>query len=190
MTKSSKARFEGELFEGHKEVTAVIVPFDPHEVWGLKPVKIDARRDGWLIRGTMNTRDFHGWIGYRWGRFSVIVDPQMREAASVEVGDRIVFNIEPTTSEAAMKIAREQAKLTTAPSRRKKAQPLRPPARRLRGVHDAHARLGLSRSRPRVLLVGPRGCEVRPSSAAAERNRWCDARKTRSRAGSCSCGVR
>ena len=120
MTKSSNATFTGELFEGHKEVTAVIVPFDPQEVWGLKPVKIDPRRDGWLIRGTMNRVRFQGWIGYRWGRFFIMVDPQMREAASVEVGDSIVFNIEPTTSEAAMKIARGQAKLTTAPSRRKR----------------------------------------------------------------------
>ena len=120
MTKSSKAKFTGELFEGHKEVTAVIVPFDPQEVWGLKPVKIDPRRDGWLIRGTMNRVRFQGWIGYRWGRFFIIVDPQMREAASVEVGDSIVFNIESTTSEAAMKIAREQAKLTTAPSKHKR----------------------------------------------------------------------
>ena len=120
MTKSSKAKFTGQLFEGHKEVTAVIVPFDPQEVWGLKPVKIDPRRDGWLIRGTMNRVRFQGWIGYRWGRFFIIVDPQMREAASVEVGDSIVFNIESTTSEAAMKIAREQAKLTTAPSKHKR----------------------------------------------------------------------
>ena len=120
MTKSSNATFTGELFEGHKEVTAVIVPFDPQEMWGLKPVKIDPRRDGWLIRGTMNRVRFQGWIGYRWGRFFIMVDPQMREAASVEVGDSIAFNIGPTTSEAAMKIAREQARLTTAPRKRKR----------------------------------------------------------------------
>jgi len=41
----SKARFEAALFEGHKGVTAVLVPFDPEEVWGLRPVKL-ARRDG------------------------------------------------------------------------------------------------------------------------------------------------
>lgn len=118
--KTSKAKFTAELIEGHKQVTAAIVPFDPQEVWGLKPVKIDPRRDGWLIRGTMNKVRFQGWIGYRWGRFFIIVDPEMRKAAEVEVGDSMVFNIEPTTSEAAMKIAREQAKLTTAPRKRKK----------------------------------------------------------------------
>jgi hypothetical protein len=116
----SKAKFTAELFEGHKEVHAVIVPFDPQEVWGEKPVKIDPRRDGWLIRGTINNVRFLGWIGYRWGRFFIIVDPETRETLSVKAGDSIVFVVEPTESEAAMKIAREQAKLTTSPSKRKK----------------------------------------------------------------------
>ena len=116
----SKAKFIAELFEGHKDVHAVIVPFDPQEVWGQKPVKIDPRRDGWLIRGTMNNVRFLGWIGYRWGRFFIIVDPGMRETLGVSVGASIVVVVEPTDSEAAMKIAREQARLTTAPSKRKK----------------------------------------------------------------------
>ena len=116
----SKATFTAELFEGHKDVHAVIVPFDPQEVWGQKPVKIDPRRDGWLIRGTMNKVRFLGWIGYRWGQFFIIVDPEMRETLGVEVGASLVFVVEPTDSEAAMTIAREQAKLTTAPSKRKK----------------------------------------------------------------------
>jgi len=121
----SKAKFTAELFEGHKDVHAVIVPFDPQEVWGQKPVKIDPRRDGWLIRGTMNKVRFLGWIGYRWGRFFTIVDPEMRETLGVEVGANIVFVVEPTNSEAAMKIAREQAKLTTAPGKRKKRRAYR-----------------------------------------------------------------
>jgi hypothetical protein len=61
----SKARFEAELFEGHKGVTAVIVPFDPEDVWQLKPVKLDPRRDGWLVKGTVNRTRFDGYIGYR-----------------------------------------------------------------------------------------------------------------------------
>jgi len=43
-----------ELIEGHKGVTPVIVPFDPQEHWGIRPIKIDPRREGWLVRGTMN----------------------------------------------------------------------------------------------------------------------------------------
>ena len=115
----SKATFTAELFEGHKKVHAAIVPFDPQELWGERPVKIDPRRDGWLIRGTMNKVRFLGWIGYRWGRFFIIIDPETRKTLNVKAGDSIAFAVEPTESEAAMKIAREQARLTTSPSKRK-----------------------------------------------------------------------
>jgi hypothetical protein len=82
-------RFSTELFEGHEGITAVIVPFDPQMVWGAKPTKIDARRDGWLVHGTLNGTPFDGWIGYRWGRFYIIVEPELRAAAGVAVGDAI-----------------------------------------------------------------------------------------------------
>jgi hypothetical protein len=62
----SKARFDAELFEGHKGLTAVLVPFDPEDIWQLKPVKLDPRRDGWLVKGTVNRTRFDGYIGYRW----------------------------------------------------------------------------------------------------------------------------
>ena len=133
----SKAKFTAELFEGHKDVHAVIVPFDPQEVWGQKPVKIDPRRDGWLIRGTMNNVRFLGWIGYRWGRFFIMVDPEMRETLGADVGAHIVFVVGPTNSEAAMKIAREQAKLTTAPGPRKKRRARLPRASFHRQRDDA-----------------------------------------------------
>ncbi len=48
-------RLRAELIEGHKGVTPVIVPFDPQEVWGIRPIKIDPRREGWLVRGTDET---------------------------------------------------------------------------------------------------------------------------------------
>jgi hypothetical protein len=74
----SKARFEAALFEGHKGVTAVIVPFDPQEVWGLKPVRLAPRRDGWLVTGTVNGTRFDGYIGFRWGRFFIAFMPGLR----------------------------------------------------------------------------------------------------------------
>jgi hypothetical protein len=114
----SKARFSAELIQGHGGVTAVIVPFDPELVWETKPTKIDPRRDGWLVRGTMNRVPFFGWIGYRWGRFFIIVDPALRDAAKAAVGDTIDVVVEPTTSARALATAREQAKLTTAAKRK------------------------------------------------------------------------
>lgn len=60
-----KARFKAVLIEGHKGVTAVIVPFDPQAVWKLDPTPLDARREGWLVKGTLNGAPFEGWIGKR-----------------------------------------------------------------------------------------------------------------------------
>jgi hypothetical protein len=99
----SKARFEAALFEGHKGVTAVIVPFDPDEVWGLKlglkPVKLASRRDGWLVTGTVNGTRFDGYIGFRWGRFFIIVEPALRSTAKLFVGDTLSVVVEPTYTE-------------------------------------------------------------------------------------------
>ena len=75
-----KVEFEAELIEGHKGVTVVIVPFDPEEVWSRKPVRLDPRRDGWLVTGTANGVRFDGYIGYRWGRFFIIIDSELRQA--------------------------------------------------------------------------------------------------------------
>ena len=47
--KMLETRFEAELIEGHKGVTAVIVPFNPETAWSRKPVRLDSRRDGWLV---------------------------------------------------------------------------------------------------------------------------------------------
>ena len=113
----SKARFEAALFEGHKGVTAVIVPFDPEEVWGLKPVKIGPRRDGWLVKGSVNRTRFDGYIGFRWGRFFIIIDPELRSAAKISVGDVLVVVVEPTTTAKTLAKAREQSRVTTAPKK-------------------------------------------------------------------------
>jgi hypothetical protein len=117
-----KARFSTELVEGHGGVTVVIVPFDPAMVWDAKPVALDDRREGWLVRGTTNRAKFEGWIGLRWGRHFIILDEAQRRAAKVRVGDVVDVVVEPTASATALAIAKEQAKLTTAPRRKKRAR--------------------------------------------------------------------
>jgi hypothetical protein len=113
----SKARFKAELIEGHKGVTAVIVPFDPEAVWRQKPVNLDPRRDGWLVKGTVNRVRFDSYIGYRWKRYFLIIAPELREAAKVSVGDTLSLVVEPTTTAKALTKAREQSKVTTAPAK-------------------------------------------------------------------------
>lgn len=116
-----KARFQAELFLGHNDVTAVIVPFDPREVWHVEPVALDERREGWLVHGSMNAAPFVGWIGLRWGRFFIILDADLRQRAGVAVGDPVDVAVAPATAPRtaarAMAKAAEQAKLTTAPGR-------------------------------------------------------------------------
>jgi hypothetical protein len=125
----SKARFEAALFEGHKGVTAVLVPFDPEEVWGLKPVRLAPRRDGWLVTGTVNGTRFDGYIGFRWGRFFIIIEPELRSAAEVVVGDTLSLVVEPTTTRKALAKARKQSKVTTAPPKNRADAIELPPAR-------------------------------------------------------------
>ncbi len=94
----ARREFRTELLTGHKGA-AVIVPFDPAETWGTRPVlvasKAYGRRPGHLIRARLNGHSFDGWIGRRWGRFFVLVDESVREAAGVSVGEIVDIVLEP-----------------------------------------------------------------------------------------------
>jgi hypothetical protein len=112
--------FSAELVQGHKGVTVVLVPFDPedpNEGWGEKPVRLDPRRDGWLVEGNVDGVSFEGYIGQRWGRFFIIVDAALRAAAGVAVGDTLEVEVKPTRKASALATARELCKVTTAPRR-------------------------------------------------------------------------
>jgi hypothetical protein len=117
MAADQKMSFHAELIEGHKGVTPVIVPFDPEAVWRRKPVRLDPRRDGWLVKGTINRTRFDGYIGNRWGRFFLIVDGELREALGVSVGDTLSLVLEPTLDRDVWARARAQAQVTTAPKK-------------------------------------------------------------------------
>ena len=110
-----KVRFQAELIEGHKKVTVVIVPFDPEAKWSQKPIRLDPRRDGWLVNATANGIRFDGYIGQRWGRFFIIIEPGLREAAKIVVGDTLTMVVAPTATKRALATARAQSKVTTAP---------------------------------------------------------------------------
>ena len=112
---ADKTEFVAELIEGHKGVTVVIVPFDPEEGWSQKPVRLDSRRHGWLVTGTVNRMPFEGYIGERWGRFFIVIEPDLRKAAGVSVGDQLKMIVRPTASGRVFKKAVAQSKATTAP---------------------------------------------------------------------------
>jgi hypothetical protein len=136
-------RFEAPLFEGHKGVTAVLVPFDPVEVWHAPPVRLAGRRHGWLITGTANGARFDGYVGERWNRFFVTLDENLRAAAEVQVGSPVTMVISPTATRKAYLAALRQSEVTTQPGRprpdavdfpgtvdRPPAEPARPRTRR------------------------------------------------------------
>ena len=112
-----RARYEAPLFEGHKGVTAVLVPFDPVEVWRAPPVRLAGRRHGWLVTGTANGARFDGYIGERWNRFFITLDEPLRVAARATVGDSVTMVIGPTSTSKAYLTALEQSRVTTQPGK-------------------------------------------------------------------------
>jgi hypothetical protein len=112
-----KARFEAELVEGHKGVTAVLVPFDPEAVWRQRPFRLAGRRHGWLVTGTANGARFHGYVGERWNRFFITFDEALRDAARVAVGDVVTLVIAPSATRRTYLEACRQSERTTQPGR-------------------------------------------------------------------------
>ena len=111
------ARFEAPLFEGHKGVTAVLVPFDPVEVWRAPPVRLAGRRHGWLVTGTANGARFDGYVGERWNRFFITLDEGLRAAAKARIGSPVTMVISPTSTAKAFRTALAQSAVTTQPGR-------------------------------------------------------------------------
>jgi hypothetical protein len=112
-----RARFEAPLVEGHKGVTAVLVPFDPIEVWHAPPVRLAGRRHGWLVTGTANGARFDGYVGERWNRFFITLDEALCAAAGVTVGETVTLVIGPTATETAYLAAVAQSRATTQPAK-------------------------------------------------------------------------
>lgn len=110
-----KTYFEAELVEGHKGVTVVIVPFDPEEQWSRKPVRLAGRRHGWPVAGTINRVAFDGYVGERWGRFFIVVEPETRASAGLTVGDTAAVAVAPSDSNRTFERAFAQSRITTQP---------------------------------------------------------------------------
>jgi len=113
----TKARFKSPLTLGHKGVNAVLIPFDPEDVWRQKPFRLAGRRHGWPVKGTANGKRFHGYIGDRWGRFFIILNEQLVSAAKLSAGDEVSLVIEPTRTRSAYLAALDQSALTTQPKK-------------------------------------------------------------------------
>src|SRR5258706_13125679 len=95
MEMKKQQRFEAEILTGHKG-DAVVVPFNPARVWDAKAAEVPRPwRVGYLVLGTLNGCPFEGWIGFRWGRFFMLVPRELQGAAGVSVGDEVQIVVGP-----------------------------------------------------------------------------------------------
>jgi hypothetical protein len=140
-------RFEAELVEGHKGVVVAIVPFDPEEAFG-PPVRLAGRRHGWVVSASLNGTKFDGYIGERWGRFFVIVDKDIREAAGVAAGDRVSIGVAPSDDPGMLERAIEQSHQTTQPSKARAYTTATRPKRRTRARRASEPRVCAKRKSP------------------------------------------
>jgi hypothetical protein len=98
--KKKMAKFKAEILMGHKGA-AVLVPFDPEEVWAIPARKVSdmpGGKEGHLVRGTIAGTKFEGWIGYRWGRRFVLTPEDLLARAKVSVGDTVEVVLAPRSS--------------------------------------------------------------------------------------------
>lgn len=153
-----RARFEGELIAGHKGVVVALVPFDPGELWGTRPVRLEGTRHGWLIRGEVNGVAFDGYIGERWGRFFIQLEPEVMEAAKAKLGATVELAIQASASRAVLAAARAQSLATTQPKKpRPDAVALQPePATRTRSASRPAPRVAASTADRRRSRSSPR----------------------------------
>lgn len=91
-----KKKFTAELVSGHKG-SAVEVPFNPVEVWGIPPRPLWRGRKGHTVKGTLNkTRFDESFIVPRAKKFYLLIDKDMEREAGVSVGDAVRITVEPS----------------------------------------------------------------------------------------------
>lgn len=83
------ARLQAEILAGHKGA-ALLVPFDPEEVWGIAPAQVSelpGGKQGWLVRGSL--------AGTSWGRRFVLTPKELLARAKVRVGETVEVTLAP-----------------------------------------------------------------------------------------------
>lgn len=90
-----KKTFKGVVMSGHKD-SAIEVPFDPAQVWGISPGPLWRGRRGHNVKGKLNGYDFESCIVPRQKRFYLIVDKDIERATGVADGDVVKVVVEPS----------------------------------------------------------------------------------------------
>ena len=88
-------RFTAELYEGHSD-RAVIVPFDPAEVWGTTPRRIGyGKHTGHAVQGTVNGKPFEGWIWLYFREWRLVIPEAVLAVAKAKTGDKVKVAVRP-----------------------------------------------------------------------------------------------
>ena len=93
-----KMKFETKVFQGHKKLVAVHVPFDPAIAWGKSP--------RYFVKGTVRKSRWEGEIGFRRGFHYMLLDKDLLKKTKLAPGDLALFTLElrqPSTEELAAK---------------------------------------------------------------------------------------
>ena len=88
-------RFKAKVLSGHKDDSAVEVPFDPAWAWGIDPKPLWRGRKGYEVKGKLNGCAFEGFIVPRSKKFWMLIDERLTRKAKVSVGDVVNVSVEP-----------------------------------------------------------------------------------------------
>jgi hypothetical protein len=81
-----KIKFEAKIFEGHKALIAIHLPFKPEKVWG--------KQDRCFVEGQVKKCRFEGEIGFRRGFHYFLLEEALLKKADLAPGDSAFFTLE------------------------------------------------------------------------------------------------
>jgi len=79
-------KFEAKLFEGHKQLIAIHLPFKPEKVWG--------KQDRYYVKGQVKKCRFEGEIGFRRGFHYFLFEEAVLQKTGLAPGDTALFTLE------------------------------------------------------------------------------------------------
>lgn len=82
-----KRKFETQVFEGHKGLIAIHLPFDPAAAWG--------KQARYFVKGTVGKCRFEGEAGFRRGFHYTLLEEGLLKAAGLSPGTIALFTLEP-----------------------------------------------------------------------------------------------
>ncbi|HXL73442.1 MAG TPA: DUF1905 domain-containing protein [bacterium] len=81
-----KIKFKAKIFEGHKELIAIHLPFKPEEIW--------RKRNRYFVKGQVKKCRFEGEIGFRRGFHYFLLEEALLKKAGLAPEDSPTFTLE------------------------------------------------------------------------------------------------